>query len=537
MAWRPRFQRASPITGGQSPEANRCNRTSTSAVSAISLDHNDYRSIVRPNSGIHKSSNNMKNNLILLFLVVFLAACEAGNSGNSDNSGNSFEEPSTGIQLPPSTLDISIAELKTMMSVTSPTGSFEGYMLPESDDFFNIPQDPSNPITIEKVALGKLLYHETGLTSTEDNKTDMENTWSCASCHSGQNGFKSGIRQGIGEGGVGFDHRTFAEGMEEFADVQPVTSPAVLNTAYQEVMLWNGQFGNEVGGIVNIGIDPERHFTEGTPKAANLRNFSGLETQAVAGLGVHRMAVDEENSILTNNETYQMMFEAAYGVSQPHDMLEAAALAIAGYERTILANRAPFQKFLRGDMTIMSLEEVEGAIVFFGKGNCAGCHNGPALSSPVGSTAQDMFMTLGFNDLDMWADTIGEVKQATREGRGGFTGDDMERYAFKVPTLYNLIDTNVFGHGASFASVEEVVRYKIVAVPEHTDLDSTDLDHRFVPLDLSEEEITNLVKFLEKSLYDPELMRYVPKLLPSGYCVTNNDRQSRIDLGCNDNSI
>lgn len=470
----------------------------------------------------------MKNNLVLLSLSISLVACGAGSSGNPP------EEPSTVI---PSPLDISISELSVILDVTSPTGSFEGYILPDSDDFLNIPQDPSNPITIEKVELGKSLYHETGLTSTENNKTDMENTWSCASCHSGQNGFKSGIRQGIGEGGVGFDHRTFAEGMEEFADVQPVTSPTVLNTAYQEVMLWNGQFGNEVGGIVNIGIDPERHFTEGTPKAANLRNFSGLETQAVAGLGVHRMAVGEENSILTNNETYQMMFEAAYGTSQPHDMLEATALAIAAYERTILANRAPFQKFLRGDKTIMSQEEVEGAIVFFGKGSCVGCHNGPALSSPVGSMAQEMFMTLGFNDLDIWADTIGEVDQATKEGRGGFTGDDMERYAFKVPTLYNLIDTSVFGHGASFASVEEVVRYKVMAVPEHPDLESTDLDHRFVPLDLSEEEITNLVKFLEKSLYDPELMRYVPELLPSGNCVTNNDEQSRIDLGCNDNSI
>jgi cytochrome c peroxidase len=75
----------------------------------------------------------------------------------------------------------------------------------------------------------------------------------------GQNGFKSGIRQGIGEGGVGFDHRTVAAGVDpSTVDVQPVTSPTVLNTAYQEVMLWNGQFGNVIGGIVNIGIDPER---------------------------------------------------------------------------------------------------------------------------------------------------------------------------------------------------------------------------------------------------------------------------------------
>ena len=141
-------------------------------------------------------------------------------------------------------------------------------------------------------------------------------------------------------------------------------------------------------------------------------------------------------------------------------------------------------------------------------------------------------MTLGFHDLDMWEDTIGVVNQATKEGRAGFTGNDMEKYAFKVPPLYNLIDTNVFGHGASFSSVEEVVRYKVAATPQHPQVEITDIDYRFTPLDLSEEEIANLVTFLETSLYDPELMRYVPETLPSGLCVTNNDEESRRDLGC-----
>ena len=66
-----------------------------------------------------------------------------------------------------------------------------------------------------------------------------------------------------GEGGVGSRSPRVIEGREDVVDVQPVTSPTVLNTAYQEVMLWNGQFGNETG-VVNVGIDPDRHFTEGT---------------------------------------------------------------------------------------------------------------------------------------------------------------------------------------------------------------------------------------------------------------------------------
>jgi cytochrome c peroxidase len=469
----------------------------------------------------------MKKLLTVAVSTALLSAC----SGGADNAS----APDPVVVTPPTVTPVDPAveardNLLTLLDSTSTTGSYEEYILPDSDDFDNIPQDPSNPITAEKVALGKLIYHETGI--TEGDIASSEGTFSCASCHNAQNGFKSGIRQGIGEGGVGFDHRMIAEGVNpEDIDVQPVATPTVLNTAFQEVMLWNGQLGNVIAGNVNVGIDPDRHFTEGTPKEANLRNFAGLETQAVAGLGVHRQG-DTDDSILRTNETYREMFEAAYGVAEPDDMLEATALAIAAYERTILANQAPFQAYLKGDETAMTESEVAGAEVFFGKGNCYACHNGPALSSPVGAMADEVFMTVGFHDLDIWEDTVGEVNDATREGRGGFTGDEMEKFAFKVPPLYNLIDTTVFGHGASFSSVEDVVRYKVDAVPQHPQVETYDLDYRFTPLDLTEDEIANLVAFLENGLHDPELMRYVPESLPSGNCPINNDEVSRQELGC-----
>lgn len=467
----------------------------------------------------------------LLTIAVSTALLSACSGGASDAPSPIVADPVT---TPPTTTPVDPAveardNLLTLLDSTSPTGSYEAYILPASDDFDNIPQDPSNEITAAKVALGKLIYHETGI--TEGDIAPSEGTFSCATCHSAQNGFKSGIRQGIGEGGIGFDHRRVIEGQEDVVDVQPVTSPTVLNTAYQEVMLWNGQFGNEIGGVVNVGIDPDRHFTEGTPKEANLRNLSGLETQAVAGLGVHRMGASE-GSLLRTNETYRQMFEDAFGVAEPDDMIEAAALSIAAFERTVLANQAPFQEYLRGDETAMSEAEVAGANVFFGKGNCYACHNGTALSSPVGSMGDEVFMTVGFHDLDIWEDTIGEVNEATKHGRGGFTGDDLDRFKFKVPPLYNLIDTEVFGHGASFTSVEEVVRYKVAAIPQHPQVEITDLDYRFTPVDLTEEEITNLIEFLEKSLHDADLMRYVPESLPSGNCPINNDEESRQELGC-----
>ena len=56
------------------------------------------------------------------------------------------------------------------------------FVLPSSTDFNKIPQDPNNPITQEKVDLGKLLYHETGL-AVDPMHPEAEGTFSCATCH------------------------------------------------------------------------------------------------------------------------------------------------------------------------------------------------------------------------------------------------------------------------------------------------------------------------------------------------------------------
>ena len=126
---------------------------------------------------------------------------------------------------------------------------------------------------------------------------------------------------------------------------------------------------------------------------------------------------------------------------------------------------------------------------------------------------------------------IGDVADGVRLGRGGLTGLDEDNYKFKVPQLYNLADINVFGHGGSFSSVREVVEYKNAGVAQN-EASITNLDYRFVPLNLSATQVDDLVEFLEVSLRDPDLMRYEPTSLPSGLCVINNDSTSRADLGC-----
>ncbi|MDA8646545.1 hypothetical protein N9L54_03870 [Porticoccaceae bacterium] len=417
------------------------------------------------------------------------------------------------------------------MEAASPTNTIDFYLLPDSDDYEAIPQDINNPITLEKVSVGKFIYHDPAFAT--EGVALRAKTWSCASCHHARAGFKSGLIQGMGEGGEGFGVKGEARqwfdpavGTQD-ADVQPVTSPSILNVAYQDVMLWNGALGNSANGVINVGIDPDRLMTEGTPKEANSQGFSGIETQAIAGTGVHR--INSFPPELEETEYFQMLTDAFPGYTTDQ-LAQSATLSIAAFERTVLANQAPFQRWLRGDEDAMTEQEIRGGEVFFGPGNCVGCHQGPALSSPVDATADEVFFAIGFGDLDS-NDIIGEVAGGVRLGRGGLTGNDVDNYKFKIPQLYNLADIDVFGHGGTFSSVRDVVEYKNTAVAQN-EASQEQLDYRFQPLGLSSDQIDDLVVFIEQGLRDPDLLRYEPTSVPSGLCVINNDVSSRSDLGC-----
>ena len=456
-------------------------------------------------------------------ITVLISACD----DNDSSSGSDMEE--------------SLSEqLANQLNSASGGTGIESLIFPDSDDFENIPQDPSNPLTAEKVALGRALYHETALATNGVNDS-LAGTWSCASCHHVAAGFKSGVIQGVAEGGEGFgvagEARVLALGFDKDStdptlvpDVQPVTSPSVLNTAYQEVMLWNGQFGNVIGGNVNIGLADNILATPDTPKAENSRQLAGLEIQAIAGLGVHRLNV-EQNSVLQTNTEYQALFESAYPGGSG-DVLEDAGKAIAAYERTILASESPFQLWLKGDESALNEQQLEGALLFFGDAGCSDCHRGPALSSEVGASENEVFMAIGFADFDPnHPGVTGSVDDATSRGRGGFTGEESDNFKFKVPQLYNLTDTEVFGHGGSFTSVRDVIAYKNAGISQKV-LPEGIIDDRFQPLGLSESQLDALAAFIEEGLYDPNLDRYVPESIPSGNCFPVNDSVSQLELDC-----
>ncbi|MFY0629459.1 MAG: c-type cytochrome [Flavobacteriaceae bacterium] len=401
------------------------------------------------------------------------------------------------------------------------------FILPNETDLSNIPQDPKNPLTAEKVALGKLLVHETA-TGGAPKTASTKFTYACASCHPVASAFYSGARQGISEGGLGFGIAGEGRVVDptvplDSIDILPIKVPTLLNVAYQEVMLWNGALGG-----TGINLPYINAGTNGVDLPDNLLGFQGLEVQGIAGQDVHRLKIDEE---FVDDFGYRAMFDAAFPdvpISERYSRM-TGALAIASFNRTVLANQAPWQNWLKGDADAMTDAEKRGAIVFMDKGKCNNCHTGPALKS-------NEFHAFGMGDLKgngaVILDRRGFKKDVVK-GRGAFTGLAEDNYKFKVPNLYNLADNTFYGHGGTFTSIREVIEYKNEGRKQNSRVPNSQLAEEFGDLNLSEQEISDLAAFISSALRDPNLIRYAPPAVNSGNCIPNNDPVSKIDLGCN----
>ncbi len=412
-------------------------------------------------------------------------------------------------------------ELETLFS---DLGGKEQFIIPESNDYANIPQDPNNPITAAKVSLGKLLFYETGLATNPINPQEV-GKYSCSSCHVPGAGFQAGIRQGVAEGGMGFGYA--GEGRfpnpdyeVNTLDIPPIRVPNNMNVAYVENATWNGRLGATGAnvGTENLWVGDE--FLE-----TNFLGFEGPETQAIGGLEFHRMEINES---FIRSTYYKDLFDLAFpGVleNERYSFL-TAGLAIAAFERTMLTNRAPFQQWLKGSTNSMSMEQKEGALLFFDKAGCVDCHKGPALSS-------NEFHALGMPDLE-GEGIVGDFAdlEIVHKGRGGFTGVEADNYKYKTPQIYALKHTNFLGHGASFTSIREIIEYKNNAIPQNSIVPNSQLAEQFVPLNLTNDEINKLVDFVENALDDNDMHRFMPESIASGNCFPNNDPQSQIDMGC-----
>jgi len=422
-------------------------------------------------------------------------------------------------------LDTPLDQLLTSSLVRAASDNrLEHFVLPESDDFANIPQDTHNPLTKDKVELGKMLFFETGI-ALSPSKEAGKKTYSCASCHVPSAGFRPGGIQGIADGGIGFgangENRSKLAAYRDFEmDVQGVRPLSVLNVAFVENTTWNGRFGSKG---VNVGT--EHRWTEEDGLHLNEEGMASLETQNIEGLEVHRMEITEE---VLDDYGYRTYFDAAFADDSAEERYSKrnAAFAISAYLRTLLTNQSPFQEYLKGNKDAMTEQEKKGALVFFSDAKCYHCHKEKNLGA-------NEFYALGVNDLYQTGLAFNtSAEDDSNLGRGKFTGKAEDNYKFKIPQLYNLGDAPFFFHGSSKKTLTDVVHYFNDGIPENSNVPAEQVARQFKPLNLTPEQVEDLTVFLETGLRDPNLNRYVPERVLSGNCFPNNDLFSQIELGC-----
>ncbi|HZG68969.1 MAG TPA: cytochrome c peroxidase [Herpetosiphonaceae bacterium] len=221
---------------------------------------------------------------------------------------------------------------------------------------------------------------------------------------------------------------------------------------------------------------------------------------------------------------------------------EMVGKAIAEFEFTLTFATAPIDRFARGDREALSEDEKRGALLFFGKAGCASCHSVAGQSNEMFSDFQDH--VIGVPQI------VPQVTNSTFHGSGGnedfgreeVTGDPADRYRFRTSPLRNVAMQPTFMHNGAFTSLETAIRHHLNVAdslrhytpaaqnlaadltgpmgPSDPVLERVDA-LLATPINLTEDEIRQLVAFVRNGLLDPRakpesLRRLVPRSVPSG---------------------
>lgn len=196
---------------------------------------------------------------------------------------------------------------------------------------------------------------------------------------------------------------------------------------------------------------PSRAFTDGRPVAIGVAGRVGRRNApAIVNRGYGRTffwdgrAATLEEQVLQPiqdpNEMDLTLPEASARVGRAPTEI---ARALASYVRSILSGNSPFDRFVNGDRTALTVVEHQGLQIFRTKGNCTACHVGPTFSD-------ERFHNTGV----AWHD--GMLHDA---GRFAVSGKSEDRGAFKTPTLRDIQRTGPYMHDGSLTTLEDVVDY------------------------------------------------------------------------------
>jgi len=260
-----------------------------------------------------------------------------------------------------------------------------------------------NPMSREKIALGKTLFF--------DKRLSRDESISCASCHK--------LKEG------GDDNLPTAIGFHEQANPFHLNSPTVLNAALAKAQFWNGRAKDveeQAGGPVQAPFEMNM-----TPKEVEARLNKDAEL------------VERFKKIFTTEEI----------------TFENVRKAIGAYERTLLT-RGAYDRFLEGDDHAISAAAKRGMTLFLTRG-CKGCHSGMSVG---GQSIQKFPLRSYLSEyIGLWFEPNLRLRESPYPfvNEGGFLGKD-NKQKFRVPILRNITKTAPYFHNGAVDKLEEAVR-------------------------------------------------------------------------------
>lgn len=322
-----------------------------------------------------------------------------------------------------------------------------------------IPIPADNPITAEKVQLGRKLFF--------DRRLSANNTVSCAMCHIPEQGFtQNELRLPVGVEGRSVRRN----------------APTIFNVVYVERLFHDGR-----------EISLENQVWSPMLAKNEMANVS-------IGAVIERIRALDDYA-----ERFIRAFERGPDI-------QTVGMAIASYERVLVTGDSPFDRwYFGGDADALSAAARRGFDVFRGKGRCVACHT-VAQDFALFSDGRFHNTGLGYYATMHTADTEFDVTLAPGQvahvesdlaqttgmeffrdlGRYEVSGDPDDRWKYRTPTLRNVALTAPYMHDGSLATLRDVILfYDRGGVPNEV------LDPLIVPLALSDEEIDDLVAFLE----------------------------------------
>lgn len=232
-------------------------------------------------------------------------------------------------------------------------------------------------------------------------RLSSDNKVSCASCHNLNTG--------------GTDRLVHSIGIQK--QLNFINSPTVFNSGFNFKQFWDGR-------------------------------VETLEAQAeqaiLSGRLMGKKSWLEVIKKLKQFSKYDFWFRQLYPDGITSDNIKDA---IAMFERSLYTPNSRFDQFLNGNQNAITEEEKEGYRRFKSYG-CVSCHQGMLLGG-------NMFQTFG-----LLGDYFGDRGKVTKVDLGRFnvTGDKHDRYAFKVPSLRNIVLTSPYFHDGSAETLEEAIK-------------------------------------------------------------------------------